>query len=176
MKLLHATSDEEGSIARALEILRTESTPLEMNQRTELIKKFPGMVRKRMADLKALRVDNQQKIESDLFYRFYHSSFKTWWLQPWIAKSVITFHQIVPGMRLNDYYSKIAIEGLSEQFNDSFNREWTKHARPIVEAAFHTGTFIDALIFVGESADESTPRVLSPEWGVALYLWNLRQG
>lgn len=111
---------------------------------------------------------------SEGVYRFYHQSFKVFSQQDWIAECVREFAGIYPRRLLNRTYCLIAERGLVCECVPRINKDWLRCTGPVVESSFHTWVFLDALVRVMKSPAKAVPQTLTAEWGIALYLWDLR--
>lgn len=122
----------------------------------------------------------------DMFYRFYHRSFKVYRIQTYTVDMVALFEKIrdavdwepkpdrwhSPG-RLDKDFLKIVFEGTGKQFDLSHNENWGKHTRPMMEAYFHAKTFLDMMIECGRRMDEASS-LLPSDWAAVLYLFKMR--
>jgi hypothetical protein len=61
----------------------------------------------------------------------------------------------------------------SLRYSQAAPSEWTKHARPIVEAYFHARYFLDMLVAYGHELDEP-PGLMGYGWAAILSLYGLR--
>jgi hypothetical protein len=109
----------------------------------------------------------------DRFYRFYHQSFKVYWLQQDTAKVVEALKSLLPKRPLNTWFEKIVKEGTGKQFKDEHNRRWLAETRPILEAFFHARTMLEFAIQYGRQLD-AAPTTLPSGWAAVLYLYDLR--
>lgn len=110
----------------------------------------------------------------DMIYRFYHQSFKVWYLIPVIEEAVKKLESLLPGRPLNKWFMQIISEGLKEKdFDRKFNDDWLKYARPVLEAFFHARFFLEMVIKYGKMMKK--PVTLLPSgWAAILYLYDLR--
>lgn len=133
----------------------------------------------------------------DMIYRFYHHSFKVYWLQgstmgmfkallkcappmPWLKEEQKRWdnseRQQKWGPRpkkINHTVINIVKEGTGKTFDVSHNKEWNKNTKPIVEAFFHLKFFLEMAIKYGEELEEA-PQLLPSGWAALLYFYNLR--
>ncbi len=109
----------------------------------------------------------------DGVYRFYHQSFKVCYLQEMTSEMVKVFLSILPGRPLNKIFMQIISEGTGKEFELSYNKEWLKQTRPIVEAFYHAKYFLEMMIKYGEEL-ENSPNMLPYGWAGVLYLYDLR--
>lgn len=112
----------------------------------------------------------------DPFYRFYHQSFKIYYLQKTTEKILELFRKIgkAAGIEdLNPQFLDIITEGTGKTFDTSHNLEWSKHTRPILEAFFHAREMLNFCSKYGKSLSEA-PNCLPSGWAAVLYLYNLR--
>ena len=109
----------------------------------------------------------------DGVYRFYHGSLKVYGrLQPKTEAIVAALQALLPGVALNEWFMQIVREGTGKAFKDEHNKDWLKHARPIVEAFFHARYFLEMV--VRYAGMRHPPTSLPSGWASVLYLFNLR--
>jgi hypothetical protein len=108
----------------------------------------------------------------DPIYRFYHQSFKVYWLQQQTDAIVRDLSALVPGQPLNPWFREIVARGTGKQFSSEHNPNWTEVTRPILEAFFHARFFLE--MAVRYSHLESPPRPLPSGYAALLYLYGLR--
>lgn len=117
-------------------------------------------------------------IIEDGVYRFYHQSIKVATLYAMASEALDLFERLCPeGCRINPWFLGVAEDG-KRAWTDvpdlrARNADWTKHARPVVEFAFHCEYFLKQ--FVRYHAEEFASLTALPS-GVAaiLYLYGLR--
>ena len=109
----------------------------------------------------------------DPVYRFYHHSFKIYWIQKQTRSIVTELQALAPHLKLNVDFEKIVTEGTSKEFNISHNKNWLRHTRPMVEAFFHAKHALEMVCKYAEELDEP-PQELPSGWATVLYLYGLR--
>ena len=109
----------------------------------------------------------------DRIYRFYHGSFKVYYLQSSTLAIVEKLQALAPGRELNDYFLQIVREGTGKTFASEDNQNWLPVTRPILEAFFHALYFLEMAVKYGREL-EHPPRLLPSGWAGFLYLYNLR--
>jgi hypothetical protein len=109
----------------------------------------------------------------DTVYRFYHGSFKVYYIQRWTQEVVKTFQTLLPDRPINTWFSKIIIEGTGKKFEESSNENWFQETRAILEAAFHAHYFLSMACKYGRELD-TPPQAMPSGWAAVLYLYNLR--
>jgi hypothetical protein len=112
----------------------------------------------------------------DSFYRYYHGSFKVYWLQKTTEKILKKFQEIAKETSfepLNKSFLQITNEGTGIVFDLTHNKEWDKNTRPILEAFFHSREMLKFMIKYGKELD-SAPNCLPSGWAAVLYLYNIR--
>lgn len=107
----------------------------------------------------------------DSIYRFYHQSFKVYYLQDTIKECVELFKKIGNGRELNEWYLQIIKEGTENKFSLEHNKDWLKFTRPIVEAYFHSKHFLDMMV---KYQNVEVNQLLPTGWAMILYLYNSR--
>ena len=133
-----------------------------------------GNIKTQMPELEALRKEAVEgDLASDCFYRYYHSSFKVYWLQSLTERIVEKLKSLLPGQELNRDFTAILAKGTGVQWEMSHNREWHKHTGPILEAFFHARTMLELTIRSGKTI-KYPPTCFPTDWGAVLYLFRLR--
>lgn len=130
--------------------------------------------RKEMEEL-AKSCDSHWGFE-DSFYRYYHQSFKVYYLQKTTEKIVALLETIQRESQLKDlnpWFMEIIKEGTGKEFHRSHNQEWQKHTRPIVEAYFHAREMLRMAQKYGRELKEATCSLPSG-WATLLYLYRMR--
>jgi hypothetical protein len=109
----------------------------------------------------------------DGIYRFYHQSFKVYYLQALTEAICTALASLLPDRPLNVWFSQTVAEGTGKQFDPSHNDDWLRHTRPIVEAFFHAHYFLRMACKYGRELDEP-PSAMPSGWAAVLYLFGLR--
>jgi hypothetical protein len=120
----------------------------------------------------------------DYIYRFYHHSFKVYWLQDVTERILYRLNKLMPEefefedgwvwkREYHRLFAEILAEGTGKKFDYSHNKEWSKHTRPILEAFFHAKYFLEMAIKYGKELD-SARDVLPSGWAGLLCLFNMR--
>lgn len=140
---------------------------------SELLKK----IKKKLPKLeKLLETANDHWNYEDLVYRYYHGSFKVYYLQGLTNEIVKTLKSISPHKDknyLNEDFLEILNAGTGKVWEHSHNQEWSKHCRPILEAFFHAKYFLEMAVKYGKELKEA-PNVLPSGWAGLLYLYKIR--
>lgn len=115
------------------------------------------------------------RVYEDGIYRFYHCSFKVYFLQEATSKAFQLFKQIGDEVGLEFFtpYKKFIDEGTDKEFDMSHNEDWSFHTRPIVEAFLHTKYLLDMMVKYGNELDEM-PEILPSGFAAILCLYKLR--
>lgn len=137
---------------------------------TKLLKQL----KRRLPELEALleKSDSHWHGE-DMFYRFYHQSFKVYHLQSDTETIVATLRDLLPGRELNDDFMRIVDGGIGRKFEAEHNERWHEETRPILEAYFHARMMLQLAVQYGGKL-ESPPSMLPSGWAAVLYLYRLR--
>jgi len=107
----------------------------------------------------------------DPIYRFYHQSFKVYWLQDTTKEIVETLQALSPNLELNPKFLSIVNEGLGKKFKPEDNARWLENTRPILEAFFHARYFLEMAVKYGNEL-QYPPNMLPSGWASFLYLYN----
>jgi hypothetical protein len=117
--------------------------------------------------------------EEDRIYRYYHGSFKVFYLQEHTVEIVKALRKLHPSKskkrKLNAKFKEIVKDGTGKVFKIEMNQTWSVTVRPIMEAYFHARYFLDMTIKYGEEfKGERPPNFLPSGWASVLYLYGLR--
>ena len=108
----------------------------------------------------------------DPVYRFYHQSFKVFWLQQQTDAIVRGLSSLLPDRPLHPWFLQVVRQGTGKGFTTADNDRWTLVTRPIVEAFFHARFFLE--MAVRYAALDAPPRPLPSGYAALLYLYQLR--
>ena len=110
----------------------------------------------------------------DLIYRFWHQSFKVYYLQHDTLCMVDALRAVSPGGRpFHPWFEGIISAGTGQSFELEHNERWLEVTRPILEAFWHARFFVEMAVKYGRELDEP-PRMLPSGWAALLYLYELR--
>ncbi|MBL7077592.1 MAG: hypothetical protein ISS31_08975 [Kiritimatiellae bacterium] len=111
----------------------------------------------------------------DPVYRFYHHSFKVYWLQSTTCEIAELLRSLAPDQPVLDpFFEEILRDGAGgKEFQPEHNRDWLTHTRPFVEAFFHARYFLEMAVKYGKELT-SPPAVLPSGWAAILCLYSLR--
>ncbi len=115
---------------------------------------------------------NDQWGYEDPVYRYYHQSYKVYFLQDKTKAIVDLLRKLSPESELNSWFLEIVAAGTGREFRSEDNRHWTRAARPILEAFFHARFFLEMALRYGSL--EKPPQVLPSGYAALLYLYGLR--
>ena len=108
----------------------------------------------------------------DPIYRFYHQSFKVYYLQDETIRIVRALESLAPDRPLNPWFRQIVELGTGKSFKPADNADWTAVTRPMVEAFFHARFFLE--MSVRYAALPEPPSPLPSGYAALLYLYGLR--
>ena len=109
----------------------------------------------------------------DGVYRFYHQSFKVYYLQGLTSEIVERLKTLSPGRPLDAWFMAIVTEGTGKIFEMKDNRQWLPATRPIVEAFFHAQYFLEMVCKYGQELT-APPALMPSGWAAVLCLYGLR--
>ena len=133
-----------------------------------------GAIKRDLAKLTALLDRAQSHWEyEDPVYRFYHGSFKVYYVQGLTQAIVSALSTLLPERPLNERFLAIVREGTGKNFSTEVNSKWNATTRPLLEAYFHARFFLEMVVKYGHELDEP-PTPLPSGWAAVLYLYNLR--
>ncbi len=108
----------------------------------------------------------------DPVYRFYHQSFKVYWLQQTTQQIVVALGQLLPARAMNPWFRQIVANGTCREFTMEDNQRWLEVTRPILEAFFHARYFLEMACRHHEPPEKD--QSLPSGWAALLYLFELR--
>jgi hypothetical protein len=109
----------------------------------------------------------------DPIYRFYHQSFKVYYVQETTKEIVEKLQSLAPELSLNDWFLEIVRQGTGKEFAIEDNNNWTTVTRPIVEAFLHARYFLEMVCKYGKKFS-SPPNIIPSGWAAVLYLYDIR--
>lgn len=109
----------------------------------------------------------------DPIYRFYHQSYKLYYLQGSTNEIIKSLQELAPDRSLNEWFLHIVKEGTGKKFIKKHNKNWLPVTRPIAEAFFHARYFLEMAVKHGREL-KYPPRFMPSGWAELLYLYNLR--
>jgi hypothetical protein len=112
-------------------------------------------------------------IYEDAVYRFYHHSFKTYYVQEATKQIVEVLQSLMPDAPLNEWFLTLVREGTGKEFQLEHNKRWLQEVRPMLEAFFHAKYFLEMVVKFGRKLD-AAPNVLDVGWAAVLCLYNMR--
>jgi hypothetical protein len=110
----------------------------------------------------------------DGFYRFYHQSFKVFYLQSITETIVKELSNLMPNIPFNDWFEQIINEGTGKSFKMEDNKNWLAETRPILEAFSHAKFFLEMGVKYGSLYEDEPACPFDTGWAAFLYLFNLR--
>lgn len=112
--------------------------------------------------------------EEDLVYRFWHQSFKVYWIQELTLGIVEALEELAPtDCKLDERFRLIIDEGTGKTFEYEHNQRWLTETRPMLEAFWHAEYMLRMAVRYGRELDEA-PAVLPSGWAALLYLYGIR--
>lgn len=109
----------------------------------------------------------------DMVYRFYHGSFKVYWVQESTRKIVAALQSLAPGHSLNPWFIGMVEEGTGRAWTAGDNARWLEVTRPMLEAFFHARFLLEMAVRYGRKL-EAPPMELPSGWAALLELYALR--
>jgi len=137
-------------------------------------------IQDKMPELEVLLEKLSEHSYEDRMYRFYHHSFKVYWLQELTEEALVILRGISPNEKpkwsepeFDIFFEEIIKEGTGWEHQLNHNQKWTRVTRPIVEAFLHCKYFIEMAVKYGNELDEA-PNCLPSGWAALLELYNIR--
>lgn len=123
---------------------------------------------------KLLQDVNNEWTYEDMIYRFYHGSFKVFWVQNYTRDIVAALKALLPNNELNEQFMEIYNAGSDRRFDmETTNSNWNAETRPLIEAFLHAKFFLEMAVKYGRQLEEPA-QMLPSGWAAFLYLYNLR--
>ena len=82
----------------------------------------------------------------DPVYRFYHQSFKVYYIQEQTKSIVAALTALAPDRPLNPWFLEIVRLGTGQEFVAEHNSRWTEVTRPMLEAFFHARFLVEMAV------------------------------
>lgn len=135
--------------------------------------KLLNSIKKNLPEIKRLldEVNSHWNYE-DPIYRYYHLSFKSYYIQGSTIAIVALFKRIY-GEPLNIQFMNIVKDGTNKRWRKADNRSWDKINRPMIEAYFHARFFLEMMYRYGKKFKKA-PIIAPSGWAALLYLYNMR--
>lgn len=142
-----------------------------MNLNKKLLENIKNNLPKLEEFLNGIKEDD---IYGDLVYRFYHGSFKVFWIQGVTEKIVKVLKELAPEECIfSESFQEILKDGTGKVFKSEFNENWGKNTRPLLEAFFHAKYFLEMAVKYGKELEEA-PYNLPSGWAGLLELYGIR--
>jgi hypothetical protein len=170
----------------------------ENDDRPEVVALLDNLKKSLPALKKLLKTVSGHWSYEDGIYRFYHQSFKVFFLQETTLEIVEALKNLIPAPDpkrdrprwyyyqkrekvsepplLHPWFMKIVSDGTGKTFDLKDNDRWLEATRPIVEAFTHAKFFLEMAVQYGMEfdKDERPPCMLPSGWAAFLYLYDLR--
>jgi hypothetical protein len=139
-------------------------------------------IKSRLPELEKLLENVSGHTYEDRIYRFYHQSFKVYWLQETTEEIVKILRELTPHKkgdkeyyRLDPYFTRIIDEGTcrNKDFHPNHNAIFDTVTRPFIEAFFHAKYFLEMAVKYGKEL-ETAPNMLPSGWAALLELYLIR--
>lgn len=113
--------------------------------------------------------------EEDHVYRYYHHSFKVYWIQSLTQQMVKVLTEIGSdeNLQLNPRFRRIISAGTGIQFSLDHNSNWDEHTLPQLEAFWHAKYMLQQMVKYGQEL-EHEPQMCPSGWLAVLYLYCIR--
>ncbi len=112
--------------------------------------------------------------EEDLVYRFWHQSFKVFYIQDLTLQIVDALEALAPERcDLDERFRQIVEEGTGKTFEHEHNERWLTETRPMLEAFWHADYMLRMAVRYGHELDQA-PTLLPSGWASLLYLYGTR--
>lgn len=121
------------------------------------------------------RITKYEGAYEGYIYRFYHTSYKVYYLQEVTTDIVNLLKELDPKVEkfFCREFEEIVSDGTGKAWEHDHNKNWTKHTRPIVEAFLHAKYFLEMVIYWTKQG--GNPKQMLPQsWAAILELYNIR--
>jgi len=161
-------------------------------------------IKSRLPELEELLTKvNSHWTYEDLIYRYYHHSFKVYYIQGYTEEITKLLKSLAPDLtwikeeqeqwdkrkeelkekgkepyfrRPTEFdfsYEDIYAKGTGKTFNLNHNSDWDTHTLPMLQAFFHAKFMLEMAVKYGKEL-ETDPQSLPSGWAALLYFYNLR--
>jgi hypothetical protein len=132
-------------------------------------------IKAKLPELEKLLADaTDHWAEIDCIYRFYHQSFKVYYIQNYTIKITEALKALSPeGATLNNDFKIIYEQGTGKTFKMEYNKDWHKHTLPLTTAYFHAKYFLEMAIKCAKEM-EHDEQCMPSGYASLLYFYNLR--
>ena len=122
-------------------------------------------IKEALPELEALLTEaNKEHRADNALYRFYHRSFKVYWIQGMTGQMVEKLRNLASqGPALNPWFEDIVAEGTGKEWKRADNVHWVEVTRPIIEAFLHVREVLRLTIDAGKQFN-APPRPLPYGW------------
>jgi hypothetical protein len=153
--------------------VETEYIPLEEKQRLESI--LLRNMRQHEPELRrVLEEATSESCYEDGIYRYYHGSFKVFWLQNSTKLMVDALAAISPeGRPFCSLFGEIIRQGTGREFSPEDNQNWLERVTPITLAFFHAKYFVEMAVKCAAELEEP-PQPMPYGWAALLCLYGIR--
>lgn len=110
----------------------------------------------------------------DLFYRFYHQSFKVYRCNEATAEMVRELQALASGRPLNEWFLAIVADAASRKFSPEVNARWLEATSPVIAAFLHAKMFLELVVQAGHEPEPRPGHSLRSAWAAVLTLYGLR--
>lgn len=122
------------------------------------------------------KIEDSRRGEEDGFYRFYHESFKVYYLQE-LTEQIVRFLCYMGECEPDDLspmFQEIVREGTNKEFTSDANNDWLGETRSIVEAYAHASHVFNMLVKHGTGKKEAPSGFIEQGWGTVLHIYQIR--
>ena len=154
-----------------------------MHEKQKLEIKLYQYLEKNKGQINQFCAEFDKQDHFEYYYRVYHHSFKAYWVQgatKTYAEFLMSYHP-TKGEKydrgFNSDFRGIIEKGTNINFEQSHNKSWHEHLLPMFTAYDNCRVILQAMKKVldsDESVEDVTSGILSYEWGLVLYLYNMR--
>lgn len=145
-----------------------------INERERRIPILLANIKRNREELRKLLAEmNEHRVYEDRIYRFYHQSFKVFYLQDDTRRIIAALAGIAPeGQPFCELFTKITEAGLNRQFKHEDNGHWIESTAPILQAFFHARYFLEMAVKYADLVEP--PSFMPSGWAALLCLFDLR--
>jgi hypothetical protein len=110
----------------------------------------------------------------DGVYRFYHQSFKVFFLQESTQSVVAALERIAPeGRGLCSFFREVVRAGTGREFHAEDNEHWIESTAPVVQAFLHARYFLEMAVKYAQQFTEP-PQPMPSGYAALLCLYDIR--
>lgn len=115
-------------------------------------------------------------VYEDYMYRFYHHSFKVFWIQGATNRIIEALKECSPHEdknKLDPIFLQVLEGNLDKEFHIKMNKDWVNETKDLTLAFLHAKYFLEMAVKSGKEL-ESAPQIMPSGWAAVTTLFCIR--